>query len=110
FVLPCAHAPPRATVPRRRRTHAREQSRTAAKDCGQHPSPALPHEPPRPDRPQLSDSVGLVRFLVIMERFSVVPPSPEPLMRTAVTAAQDLPIQQASGPALSEQVEEHGLV
>ncbi|WP_240967866.1 alpha/beta fold hydrolase [Streptomyces composti] len=31
-------------------------------------------------------------------------------MRTAVTAAQDLPIQQASGPALSEQVEEHGLV
>ncbi|GAA0656983.1 hypothetical protein GCM10009535_39970 [Streptomyces thermocarboxydovorans] len=31
-------------------------------------------------------------------------------MRTAVTAAQDLPTQGASGPAPSEQVEEHGLV
>lgn len=51
------------------------------------------------------------RFLVIMERFAVVPPFPEPLMRTAVTAAQDPPPAGYSGPLSPgpEQVEERRL-
>ncbi|MEV5937050.1 alpha/beta hydrolase [Streptomyces sp. NPDC052079] len=46
-----------------------------------------------------------------MERFAVVPPFPEPLMRTAVIAAQDPSPTGRSGPLPSalEQVEERGL-
>lgn len=54
----------------------------------------------------------MARFLVIMGGFSVVPPFPEPLMRTAVIAAQDSPRAGCSGPLppAPEQVEERGLV
>jgi pimeloyl-ACP methyl ester carboxylesterase len=54
----------------------------------------------------------MARFLVIMERFAVVPPFPEPFMRTAVVAAQDPPIAVRSGPVpppVPERVEERRL-
>ncbi|MFF3329459.1 alpha/beta fold hydrolase [Streptomyces sp. NPDC002888] len=53
----------------------------------------------------------MVRFLVTVERFDVVPSAPEPFMRTAVAIAQDSPNAGCCEPVppASEQVEERSL-
>lgn len=54
----------------------------------------------------------MVRFLVMMERFAIVPPFPESLMRTAVIAAQAPPRAEGSRPVprAPEPAEERDLV